>query len=56
MLEFYKTPVGQSTINKLPIVMQKSLKIGQQQMGELTPKIMQAGTANKITNKLQLKK
>jgi hypothetical protein len=53
MLEFYKTPVGQSTINKLPIVMQKSLKIGQQQMGELTPKIMQA--AQKLAKELQTK-
>ncbi|WP_420908934.1 DUF2059 domain-containing protein [Acinetobacter modestus] len=53
MLEFYKTPVGQSTINKLPIVMQKSLKISQQQMGELTPKIMQA--AQKLAKELQTK-
>lgn len=53
MLEFYKTPIGQSTINKLPIVMEKSMKIGQQQMGELTPKIMQA--SKKLAKELQTK-
>ncbi|MEG0171357.1 MAG: DUF2059 domain-containing protein [Acinetobacter sp.] len=53
MLEFYRTPVGQSTINKLPIVMEKSMKIGQQQMGELAPKIMQA--SKKLAKELQTK-
>ncbi|ENX06478.1 hypothetical protein F898_03428 [Acinetobacter courvalinii] len=28
MIQFYKTPVGQSTIDKMPIVMQKSMQVG----------------------------
>ncbi|RZF55826.1 DUF2059 domain-containing protein [Acinetobacter halotolerans] len=53
MLEFYKTPVGQSTINKMPIVMQKSMQVGYQQMDELMPKIMRA--AEKLEKEMQEK-
>lgn len=53
MLEFYKTPVGQSTINKMPIIMQKSMQIGYKQMDTITPKIMQA--VEKLQKKMQEK-
>lgn len=53
MLEFYKTPVGQSTIDKLPIVMKKSMQVGYQQMNELMPKIIQAG--EKLEKEMQEK-
>lgn len=42
MIKFYKTPSGQSTIEKLPIVMDKSMQIGFNQMMALTPKFDQA--------------
>ncbi|MBP8006581.1 MAG: DUF2059 domain-containing protein [Acinetobacter sp.] len=53
MLEFYKTPVGQSMINKMPILMQKSMQIGYKQMNEVTPKIMQA--VEKLQKEMQEK-
>lgn len=53
MLEFYKTPVGQSTINKMPIIMQKSMQIGYKQMNEVTPKIMKA--VEKLEKEMQEK-
>ncbi|MCH7335956.1 DUF2059 domain-containing protein [Acinetobacter sp. NIPH 2699] len=53
MLEFYKTPVGQSTIDKMPIVMQKSMQLGYTQMNELTPKIMQE--TEKLAKELKAK-
>ncbi|ENW95811.1 DUF2059 domain-containing protein [Acinetobacter sp. NIPH 298] len=53
MLKFYKTPVGQSTINKMPIIMQKSMQIGYKQINEVTPKIMQA--VEKLEKEMQEK-
>lgn len=51
MIKFYKTPVGQSTIDKMPIVMQKSMQLGYKQMDAITPKIMQA--ADKLAKDMQ---
>lgn len=51
MIKFYKTPVGQSTIDKMPIVMQKSMQVGYKQMNAITPKIMQA--ADKLAKDMQ---
>ncbi|ENW78167.1 hypothetical protein F909_03853 [Acinetobacter sp. ANC 3929] len=51
MIKFYKTPVGQSTIDKMPIVMQKSMQVGYKQMDAITPKIMQA--ADKLAKDMQ---
>lgn len=51
MIKFYKTPVGQSTIDKMPIVMQKSMQVGYKQMDAITPKIMQA--ADKLVKDMQ---
>lgn len=51
MIQFYKTPVGQSTIDKMPIVMQKSMQVGYKQMDAITPKIMQA--AEKFAKEMQ---
>lgn len=51
MLQFYKTPVGQSMIDKMPIVMQKSMQVGYKQMDTITPKIMQA--AEKFAKEMQ---
>ena len=51
MIQLYKTPVGQSTIDKMPIVMQKSMQVGYKQMDAITPKIMQA--AEKFAKEMQ---
>ncbi len=42
LIDFYKTPVGQSTIDKMPIVTDKSMQLMQQHMVQVMPKIMQA--------------
>ncbi len=39
MIEFYKTPVGQATIKKMPVVMQKSMQMTQARMQTLLPKL-----------------
>ena len=39
MIAFYKTPVGQASIEKLPKVMQESMSIGQQMMQALSPQV-----------------
>lgn len=44
MVAFYKTPVGQSTIKKMPIVMQKSMLMTQARMQTLLPKMEAAMT------------
>ena len=51
MIQFYKTPVGQSMIDKMPIVMQKSMQVGYKRMDSVTPKIMQA--AEKLAKEMQ---
>lgn len=41
LLAFYETPVGQSTINKMPLIMQRTMVLTQEQMRQLMPKINQ---------------
>lgn len=40
MLAFYKSPVGQSVIDKLPAVAQQSMAIVQKHMPEMQPKLL----------------
>ncbi|NNP71358.1 hypothetical protein A7P53_02775 [Acinetobacter defluvii] len=40
LITFYKTPVGQSTIEKMPMVMNKSMTLMQSKIQSLMPKIM----------------
>lgn len=42
LIEFYKTPVGQSFINKMPVVMQKSMTTSQAMMQDIMPKLYRA--------------
>ena len=42
MIQFYKTPAGQSVVNKMPLVMQNSMEVMQQRMATIMPKIVQA--------------
>lgn len=51
MLTFYKSPIGQSVIQKQPVVAQKSMQLMQQHMLTVMPKIMQI--AQESTLKLQ---
>jgi hypothetical protein len=39
MIEFYKTPVGQAVINKMPVVMQNSMNEVMQMMGPMMQRI-----------------
>lgn len=39
MIEFYKTPVGQATIRKMPALMQRSMELTQARMQGMLPKI-----------------
>lgn len=39
MLAFYKSPVGQSVLEKMPVVMQESMQIGQQMAAKTMPKL-----------------
>lgn len=41
MIQFYKTPAGQSVVKKMPLVMQNSMQVMQQRMSTVMPKIMQ---------------
>jgi len=38
-VEFYKTPAGQALLNKMPILMQKSMTYVQEMMGDIIPEI-----------------
>lgn len=40
-IEFYRTPVGQSILQKMPVVMAESIKIGQQWGMELAQRAME---------------
>ena len=42
MIQFYKTPAGQSVVKKMPLVMQNSMEVMQQRMTVIMPKIVQA--------------
>jgi hypothetical protein len=41
-IEFYKSPVGQTFVNKTPLVMQQSMAAMQTYMGQVMPKIQAA--------------
>jgi uncharacterized protein len=40
LITFYSSPAGQTFINKMPIVMQKSMELTQSQMQTMLPKMM----------------
>ena len=42
LLAFYKSPVGQAFVTKMPVVMNKSMVIAQSQMQSLIPKMKEA--------------
>lgn len=42
LINFYKSPVGQAAINKMPLVMEQSMKLGQDLTKEAMPKIIAA--------------
>jgi hypothetical protein len=54
MLAFYATPAGQALVNKMPVVMQKSMALSQSLMQSLIPKMAapmkEAMTEAKIAN------
>jgi hypothetical protein len=39
ILAFYKSPAGQAMLDKMPQLMQKSMEVGQQLMGDVMPQI-----------------
>lgn len=39
MIAFYLTPAGQSTIRKLPLVMQQAMQLTQQRVAQMTPRL-----------------
>lgn len=39
VIAFYRTPVGQKTIEKMPLVMERSMELTQEMLQELLPKI-----------------
>lgn len=39
MIAFYLTPAGQSTIRKLPLVMQQAMQLTQQRLAQMTPRL-----------------
>ena len=39
ILEFYKTPTGSAMLDKMPVLISKSMTIAQEQMGDLMPEI-----------------
>jgi hypothetical protein len=41
ILAFYKSPAGQAMLDKMPQLMQKSMEVGQQLMGDVMPEITQ---------------
>ncbi|MFC5499465.1 DUF2059 domain-containing protein [Caenimonas terrae] len=42
MLAFYASPAGQAFVNKMPVVMQKSMALSQQMMKSVLPRMQQA--------------
>ena len=42
LIEFYRSPLGQSFITKMPIVMQKSMTLMQTQMQQFLPKLQES--------------
>jgi uncharacterized protein len=41
LIAFYATPAGLAMVNKMPVVMQKSMQLAQQQLQRLMPRIQQ---------------
>jgi len=41
MLAFYRTETGRAMISKMPLVMQSSMQLAQQQMSQMIPKLQQ---------------
>jgi uncharacterized protein len=41
LIAFYSSPAGQAFIGKMPVVMQKSITLAQNQMQNLMPKMVQ---------------
>lgn len=39
LIAFYKTPLGKTTIEKMPVVMQQSMAVGQDAMMKVTPEL-----------------
>jgi hypothetical protein len=46
VLEFYKTPAGQALLNKMPQLIQKTITLTQQMMGDMIPEL------NKMTEEI----
>lgn len=42
LIAFYQSPVGQSFVNKMPLVMQRSMEASQAQLQAFMPKLQQA--------------
>lgn len=42
LIDFYKSPVGQATLKKMPLVMEQSIKLSQDMTKNAMPKIMAA--------------
>ncbi|HEV2687663.1 MAG TPA: DUF2059 domain-containing protein [Bryobacteraceae bacterium] len=38
-VEYYKTPAGQAILNKMPILIQKSMSVMQEMMGDMIPEL-----------------
>lgn len=47
MIDFYKTPVGQSTIEKMPLVADKSMQLMQTHLTQLIPKLSKLAEESK---------
>ncbi|MFC3901422.1 hypothetical protein SAMN05421749_10174 [Acinetobacter marinus] len=42
LIEFYKTPLGKKTIEKMPIIMQQSMTVGQNAMFKIMPELTES--------------
>jgi hypothetical protein len=50
ILAFYKSPAGQAMLEKMPQLMQKSMELSQQLVGDLMPRIQQMVEGLKQSN------
>jgi len=50
---FYKTPAGQALLNKMPLLMQKSMVVMQEMLGEMIPEFTKMG--EELTKKYKQK-
>jgi hypothetical protein len=53
LIEFYKTPLGKKVIEKTPLLMQKSMQLGQQRATKIMPEIQ--AISNEMIQELQRK-